>query len=136
MTLVRFNNRFDSHANMFNGFNSESLSQNEPSANILESDSSFLIEMAVPGYSKKDISIALENHVLTVSHTDSEDKKSDSYRFARREFTYGDFRRSFRLSRWVDSESIKASFKNGILEIAIPKKAEIISKPSRVIEIS
>lgn len=146
MTLVRLNNRYDSQSNgyngweslfdsMHNGWDAESFSHNQPSANILESDESFVIEMAVPGFTKKDISISLENNLLTVSHKDETEKKSNSYRFARKEFVKGNFSRSFRLSRWVETENIKAGFKNGILEIEIPKKAEVIAKPAREIEI-
>lgn len=146
MTLVRLNNRFDSHVNRFYGheslFNSMrnewptgSIAHNQPSANILESDKLFVIEMAIPGFTKKDISITLENNLLTVSHKNESDKKPDLQRFARKEFERGDFSRSFKLSRWVETDSIKANFKNGILEIEIPKKAEVITKPVREIEI-
>lgn len=138
MTLVKFNNQLDSRVNRYNEWNSffDSSSMVQPSVNILETDISFVVEMAIPGYDKKDISISLENSVLTVSHEHDDDKESSSYRFAKREFTYGSFTRSFRLSRWVENEKIEATFKNGILKIEIPKKAEAISRPAREIKIS
>ena len=138
MTLVKLNNRFDSQVNRYNSFDSlfDSFSNSQPSVNIIETDEAFVIELAVPGYAKKDISIGLENNVLTVSHEHLEDQKQDLYRFSKREFSRGSFTRSFRLSRWVDNEKIEASFKNGILKIEIQKKAEAIAKPARDIKIS
>ena len=79
MTLVKLNNRFDSQVNRYNSFDSlfDSFSNSQPSVNIIETDEAFVIELAVPGYAKKDISIGLENNVLTVSHEHLEDQKQD-----------------------------------------------------------
>ncbi len=138
MTLVRLNNQNDS---LLNHYRNQGLSMNssfapQPGANILESDKSFIIELAIPGCEKDDISIQLENGLLTISHEPKEKKESSDFRFARREFSKSSFSRSFRMSRWIDLEKIEASFKNGILEIEIPKKAEAITKPAREIKIS
>jgi len=138
MTLVKFNNRFDSQINRYNSFDSlfDSYPNSQPSVNIIETDEAFVIELAVPGYAKKDIAISLEKNVLTVSHEHLEDQEQDLNRFTKREFSRGSFTRSFRLSRWVDNEKIEASFKNGILKIEIQKKAEAIAKPAIDIKIS
>jgi len=138
MSLVRFNNRFDSQLNRFNDWNFlfDSSSMIQPSVNIIETEKSFEIEMAVPGYEKKDIAINVENNVLTVSHEHIDEAESEHYRFAKREFSYGSFTRSFSLSRWVEIDNIRASFENGILKIEIPKKSEAIAKPAREIKIN
>lgn len=146
MTLVKFNNGFSAPVNRFNSWDSlfdswvngwDSVpSFQQAAANILETDHSFVIEMALPGLEKKDISISLENNLLTISHEQNEEKKEENYRVARREFTSSSFSRSFRMSRWVDSEKIEASFEKGILRIEIQKREEAVAKPARVIEIA
>ena len=147
MTLVRMNqscgnqlsrtenasSRLNSWLKEFdNGYNVH----NQANANIIEGEKAFEIQMAVPGYSKKDIQIKVENGLLTVSNESPESVKDQDLRYVRREFSLEGFKRSFRLSRWTDHESISARFENGILRINIPKKEEAITKPSREIKIS
>jgi len=109
---------------------------NKSGANILEGEKSFEIQMAIPGYSKEDVQIKVENGLLTVSHKEKEAESAEDLRFVRHEFSINGFERSFRLSRWVDQESITAKVDNGLLRIAIQKKDEAIAKPSREIKIS
>jgi HSP20 family protein len=149
MTLVKFRRPYHVPVNQFfeNNWNdvfSNALNQQEenascdcgPSANILESDEKFIIELSVPGYAKDEISVKVENSVLMISPETGEEVKEDNIRFVRREFSKSGFKRNFRLSRWIDGEGISASFKNGILFIELPKKAEARAKPSREIEIN
>lgn len=105
-------------------------------ANILEGEKVFEIQMAIPGYSKEDVQVKVENGLLTVSNLEKESSENEELQFVRREFSINGFERSFRLSRWVDQESISAKVENGVLYIEIPKKEEAIAKPSREIKIS
>jgi len=108
----------------------------EPSVNIVESKSDFRIEVAAPGLEKEDFRINLQNNVLTISSEKETSKEDDNEKFMRREFSYAQFRRSFSLPDTADSANVKASHKNGVLYITIPKKDEAKGKPSREIVIA
>lgn len=145
MTLVRLNNGYGDlpgYRNLSSWMDSmmrESLSERRmldvPQANIIETEKSFLIEMAIPGYRKEEVKIIVENNVLTISHEQDENQEENDIRMVRREFRKNPFSRSFRLSRWIESDKIEAKFENGVLTVKIPKKEEAIAKPVREIEI-
>ena len=104
--------------------------------NIVENDDDYVIEIAAPGLEKKDFNVNLENDSLTIS-SEMENKSEDSNeRYTRKEFMYKSFKRSFTLPETVSSDKIKASHKNGILFVSIPKKAEARVKPARQIDVS
>jgi HSP20 family protein len=107
-----------------------------PAVNIAENKEEYRIEVAAPGLNKEDFRIKLENNVLTVSSDKEEKKEEQDERIMRKEFSYYSFSRSFTLPMTVNSEKIKASHKDGILMINIPKKDEAREKPSREIKIS
>ncbi|MBC8570056.1 Hsp20/alpha crystallin family protein [Zongyangia hominis] len=93
----------------------------------------YLLEAELPGFDKKDIGINLEGDTLTISakHETQNEEKKDNY--IRRERSYGSFVRSFDVSG-IDTGSIKAEYKNGVLELILPKVVE--TKPqSRQIDI-
>ncbi len=106
-----------------------------PSANILESDEAFKLQVAVPGIKKDDIKIDLEKNILSISSekTSGETKEKD-VKFTRREFKYGSFNRSFTLPETIDTDKIGADVTDGILTVTLPKKEEI--KVSKQIAIS
>ncbi|MCD6345876.1 MAG: Hsp20/alpha crystallin family protein, partial [Bacteroidales bacterium] len=135
-----FNNDLnDVFENFWNQWDETFGSGNQPDANILESEKSFIIELSVPGYQKNEISVKVDNNVLSVSYEHKEekaDKKAQNeLRYVRQEFAKSEFVRNFRLSRWVNAEEINANFKDGILTIEVPKREELISKPIKEIEI-
>ncbi len=99
-----------------------------PKVNIYETEKAYKLEMAVPGLSKKDISINVDNDILTIT-ADSEPQERD---YLRQEFHYGKFSRKFNLSEDIDQEGIKAAFSNGILEITLSKKEVVIEKPKKI----
>lgn len=94
---------------------------NIPKANILEKDEQYEIEVAAPGLKKKDIQISVEDDVLTIK---SEENKDEEVEFTMKEFDRGNIERSFYLPEEINQEDISASFENGILTIALPKKEE------------
>lgn len=95
-----------------------------PSIDISETDTSFEILAQVPGISKDDIHINLENSRLTISGERKFEKEENGKKFHRVETQYGSFSRSFQLPDSIDQESIKATYENGILAITISKKEE------------
>ncbi|MFD2034571.1 Hsp20/alpha crystallin family protein [Belliella marina] len=107
-----------------------------PKVNIRESADAYFVEMAVPGLSKSDFQIDLENQVLSISTNKEDKKETENDRYTRREFGYSSFKRSFTLPETVDEGKIKAKYNEGILSILLPKKEEAKQKPPRNIEIS
>jgi len=109
-----------------------------PAVNIKETENSYEVEMAAPGMKKEDFKIELDNNVLTISSEKSEgweDNGKDKY--SRREFSYQSFQRSFSLPKEVvDEDKIEAHYKDGVLQLSIPKKEKAKQKPPRKIEIA
>ncbi len=85
---------------------------------------------------KKDFAIDLNNNLLTISSQKEWENEENTDKFMRREFSYTSFKRSFSLPETADSNKIKATYKEGILTINIPKKEEAKEKPARQISIS
>jgi len=96
-----------------------------PSTNVMEDQDAYRIEMAVPGFSKKEINISMEKNILTISSEREDEKNEEGTTYTRREFGFSDFCRSFTLPESVDQENIKADYKNGILAVTLPKKEEV-----------
>ena len=109
-----------------------------PAVNIKEKETSYEVEMAAPGMKKEDFKIELDNNVLTISSEKSEDYQDDNEkeRYSRREFSYQSFQRSFTLPKEVvDEDKIEARYKDGVLQLTIPKKEKAKQKQPRKIEI-
>ena len=92
-----------------------------PPVDIVESEEAFVATADLPGLSKEDIEVALEDNVLTVSGERSYAKNGDEASFRRVERAYGTFRRSFTLPSIVDAAKVDASFENGVLTLTLPK---------------
>ena len=112
------------------------LGMTMPKVNIKETEDAFEVEMAVPGMTKADFDINVENDVLTISTETKEEKEETNETYTRREFGYSAFKRSFSLPEGVDEGKIKATYNEGILNINLPKMEEAKQKPARSIEIS
>ena len=90
---------------------------------IKEKTDKYLIGIELPGYQKENIKIDVEDGYLTVhAEIDSDNEEKEEGKFVRRERYVGSCSRSFYVGNEVKSEDIKASFKNGILKIEVPKK--------------
>lgn len=107
-----------------------------PAVNIKEDDENFQVEVAVPGLSKDDFKVELENDVLTISSEKEVTNESNDENYKRREFSYAAFKRSFSLpENKVDGDKVKASYTDGVLYVTLPKKEEAKPKPVRTIKI-
>ena len=95
-----------------------------PSVNIREDEKAFYLELAVPGMDKKDLRIEVKDDVLTISSEHKEERDQDLEGYRRREFSYSSFCRSFYLPEDVNGEKIGASYRDGILNVEIPKLEE------------
>jgi len=99
-----------------------------PSVDIAESEKHFEVIAEVPGLSKKDIHISVEDGYLTLSGERKLESEKDDKNYHRSERVYGKFERSFRLPKEVDAEAIKANYANGVLKIEIPKTEKALPK--------
>ena len=89
--------------------------------NVIELDDKFQLELAAPGLKKEDFELNVEKDILSIAAEKSRDTKEGT-KVLRSEFGNYNFKRSFHLTDTIDAENIKASYKNGILHIALPKK--------------
>lgn len=108
-----------------------------PSVNIRETADKFILDFAAPGFTKEDFKIELNRNLLTVSSevkTENETKEGEEYTC--REFSYKSFKRSFTLPESVNGELIGANYTNGILSVVLPKRDELATKASRLIDIN
>lgn len=101
-----------------------------PSVDIYETENELVLKADLPEVPEKDIDIHVENNMLTIRGERKFEQKVKEENYLRVERTYGAFSRSFGLPNTVDSESIKAEYKNGALTVTMPKRAE--SKPKQV----
>jgi HSP20 family protein len=101
-----------------------------PAVDLREEEGGFVLQADMPGIKKEDIDVHVENNILTIQGErkfESETKKDTYHRIER---AYGKFTRSFALPVRVHAEGIKATYKDGILEVSIPKAEE--SKPKKI----
>ena len=111
------------------------ISATLPAANIIEADDHFNIELAAPGKKKSDFTIELDEGVLTIS-SETETKSTEKEgSFTCKEFGYSSFKRSFNIPETVSADKISANYKEGILMVSLPKKAEALPQPKKLISI-
>ncbi len=101
-----------------------------PPADVSERDDAFLIRLDLPGVKKSEVQITFENGLLTVSGERRSEHEGSHDRLHRLERWYGRFLRTFNLGMKVLPDKIKATFKNGVLTIEVPKAEE--SRPLRI----
>lgn len=104
-----------------------------PSMNVREEKDHFAVELAAPGLTKDDFQIDVEGNVLTISSQKETktDEKDEAGKYSRREYNYSSFSRSFTLPESVDANKIDAKYKDGVLNLTIPKREEATKKDSR-----
>jgi HSP20 family protein len=101
-----------------------------PAMDLVETDDHFVLKADLPGLNEGDVTIEVEDKVLTVSgerKAEHEDKREGYYRVER---SFGSFRRALTLPEGVDPEAVSATFDKGVLEVRIPKPEQ--RKPRRV----
>ena len=101
-----------------------------PAVDIFEKDGNIVLTAELPGIETKDVDIKVENNVLTLQGERKFDKELQKDNFHRVERAYGAFTRSFTLPNVVDTEKIKAEFKDGVLKLTLPKREE--AKPKQI----
>jgi HSP20 family protein len=103
-----------------------------PSIDVSESDDEIVVQAEIPGVSPEDVEISVDDNHLIISGEKRQESEEQEKNFYRVERSYGSFRRSLALPSGADVDNIKASSKDGVLSVRIPKGE---SKRSRKIEI-
>ena len=101
-----------------------------PSVDIYETPNELVVKADLPDVEEKDIDVRVENNLLTIHGERKFDKSVAEDNYLRIERTYGTFSRSFSLPNTVNPEAIRAEYKNGVLNVSLPKREE--SKPRQV----
>ncbi len=143
MTLVKYNPNnslfglksnmdklFDEFFGLDKGIWPESALNVVPAVDLEETEDAFKITAELPGMTKKDIKITLENNVLSISGEKKAEKETKDKNYHRVERSYGKFHRAFELPGVVNREKIEAEYKDGILSISVPKTEE--AKPKQI----
>ena len=99
-----------------------------PTVDISESDGEYLIKAELPEVKKEDVKVTVENGVLTLQGERRQEKEEKAKRFHRVERSYGSFVRSFTLPESVDESSVKAEYKDGVLNLHLPKSEKVKPK--------
>lgn len=142
MSLINFNqNRFPWVTNWLDTddlFVDDLFSKknNLPAMNVKENKSNFELELAVPGFSKKDIEVTMDQDVLCISGSNENTDEKEEEGYTRKEFSSASFERKIQLPQGVHPETeIKANYKNGVLKLELQKSQESIEQPKRTIAI-
>ena len=110
----------------------EATSENfVPAMDIKETENDYTVRTDLPGVRKEDISVTMENGLLTINaERKSEEVQKEGERELRRECRYGRYTRSLRLGTQVNEKSVKANYRDGVLELVLPKAEEV--KPRKI----
>ncbi|HDZ15034.1 MAG TPA: Hsp20/alpha crystallin family protein [Pricia sp.] len=146
MSLVKFNsNRWPWNYGLSEFFDREggfsddffNLEKSLPAMNVKEHKDDFEIELASPGFEKKDFEITLKDDILEVAAEKKAEQQEKENDYTCKEFNYRSFRRSLQLPKMVDdTKEVKATYKNGILRLHLMKKEEAKQQTKRKIVIT
>lgn len=101
-----------------------------PAVDLIDKNDKLLAKVELPGVDKKDVKLSLNDSNLTIQGEMKKDEETKNDDYYYRERAYGTYSRTISLPAEIDKENIKAKFKNGILEITMPKKPEV--KPKEI----
>jgi HSP20 family protein len=101
-----------------------------PKVDIAENDQAFVLQAELPGMKRSEINVSLEDGVLTVAGERKPEDEKEGKNYVHRERTYGSFKRSFRLGKEVQADTISAAYTEGVLTVTLPKVEEV--KPRQI----
>ena len=101
-----------------------------PSVDVSETDGEYQIKAEIPDVKKEDVKVTLEDGVLTIQGQRKQEKEDKDTKYHRVERAYGSFVRSFTLPDLIDEQRVKAEFKNGVLNLQLPKSEK--AKPKAI----
>lgn len=92
-----------------------------PAVDVIDHENEIVIRAEVPGVNKEDLDISMSDHTITIRGRSHEEQKEEKEEYYYHEMSYGEFSRTVSLPTDVDAENAKATCKNGILELTLPK---------------
>jgi HSP20 family protein len=101
-----------------------------PSVDVSETEGEYQIKAELPEVKKEDVKVTVEDGVLTIQGERKHEKEEKGKKYHRVERSYGSFVRSFTLPDLVDEEKVKAEFKDGVLNVQLPKSEK--AKPKAI----
>jgi HSP20 family protein len=101
-----------------------------PAVDIYEGEHELVVKADLPDIKPEELDVRVENNILTIRGERKFEKKVDEKNYLRVERAYGSFARSFSLANTVNTEAIKADYKDGVLTLSIPKREE--AKPKQI----
>jgi HSP20 family protein len=104
----------------------------EPAIDVFETDKAYVLKAELPGIEEKDVHVNVEGNILTLTGERKHEEEVKKEHYHRTESFYGTFSRSFVLPDSVDREKIKATFKQGIMKLEMPKKEEVKPKEIKI----
>ncbi|MBT8393777.1 MAG: Hsp20/alpha crystallin family protein, partial [Bacteroidia bacterium] len=110
-----------------------------PAMNVMETNDMLKVELAAPGFSKKDFEVTLDDDFLHISAEKSKKKEEEDKEtgYSRKEFSYNSFKRSLKLPVAINQDQkVKATYDNGILKIALSKIEETKEDHTMKIEVA
>jgi len=108
----------------------------EPALNIKETKDAFEVELAAPGFAKKDFNVTVDNGCLNISAESSNSKEEKEDNYTRKEFSYNSFEKKLQLPDSVKEEDVKAKYKDGVLSFNLVKKEEAKNHKPKKVEIA
>ena len=118
---------------LFNSFPTQQapVSLSKVPVNILEDEDGYTLQLQVPGRTKEELAIKLEENIMTISAEAKAQTETES-KVIRREFGTPAFKRSFTVDKKIDSDKIEAKYENGILVVSLPKMEEVKNSPKQI----
>lgn len=108
------------------------LNELSPSVDIYEEGNELILKADLPGLGKDEVTVDVSNNTLNITGEKKREEKVDKENYYRYERAHGCFNRSFELPEGLDTEKVKAHFKDGVLEIRIPKTDAAIEKTHKI----
>jgi HSP20 family protein len=131
--LSEFQHRLGSFFSQFPskaGSEGANISQWSPAVDIVEDDKEFLLKVELSEVKREDVQVSVENGVLTIQGERKAEKEEKNRRYHRMERSYGSFTRSFSLPDGTDGSTTRAEFKDGLLQVHVPKSET--AKPKHI----
>lgn len=103
-----------------------------PAADVFEEGGDIVLKAEIPGMKKEEIHVDINEKTIAISGEKKKEEKVEKKDYVRLERSYGSFARSFGLPAEVQTDKARATFKNGVLEVRVPKTAEAASRSRKV----
>lgn len=103
-----------------------------PMVDIYETENGVVLRVDLPGVKKEDVSVEIKENILTLKGDRAEDCDVRQENYLRRERCCGRFQRAFNLQHIVSPDKVKAKFKDGVLEVEIPKPEQEVVKKIKI----